>query len=261
MKAKKSLGQNFLKSNWALGEIIQAGSLNKDDSVLEIGPGKGSLTEALLKTGARVVAVEKDDQLIPLLEEKFSKEISEKRLILIHEDILKVDIKKLKLKRYKLVANIPYYITGLILRTFLESDCQPSRMVLLVQKEVAERIVARNSKESILSISVKAYGKPKYIETISRRFFSPSPQVDSAILLVDTISKDFFTKNNIDERKFFEIVKTGFQSKRKILFGNLGKKYSKNMLGEIFRKNKIDMKVRAEDIKIDDWKELAKGKE
>src|SRR3989344_2448242 len=160
MKPKKSLGQHFLKSRDALRKIIQAGEISQDDVILEIGPGKGVLTEELLKNSSRIIAVEKDRELFVFLSEKFQKEVKEKKLILINEDILNSKIENLKLKIYKLISNIPYNITGAILKKFLTEKYQPKRMVLLVQKEVAERIVARDKKESILSISVKAYGEP-----------------------------------------------------------------------------------------------------
>src|SRR3989344_5073004 len=166
MKPKKSLGQHFLKSRDALRKIIQAGEISRDDVILEIGPGKGALTEQLLAFGCQVLAIEKDKELVQYLQEKFEKEIKEKRLILTQGDILKLKIENLKLKIYKLISNIPYNITGAILKKFLAGNqppsaqgfggARPERMVLLVQKEVAERIIARGGKDSILSISVKA---------------------------------------------------------------------------------------------------------
>ena len=142
MKAKKSLGQNFLKSIIVLKKIVSTGSVVATDLVLEIGPGKGALTRKILDTGARVVAVEKDGELIPVLREEFREEIKNKKLILIEGDILDLDLKKVGVekKKYKLIANIPYYITGAIIRKFLSGKTNPEKIVLLVQKEVAERI-------------------------------------------------------------------------------------------------------------------------
>ncbi len=193
-RAKKSLGQNFLKSEKALGDIVRAGGLSLGDVVLEIGPGKGALTEKILETGAKVIAVEKDQELIPVLEEKFAEYVTKGSLVLVHEDVLEFNPLSYKLKAgsFKLIGNIPYYITGAIIRKFLESDPQPTSMTLLVQKEVAERIVARDGKESILSISVKAYGTPHYIDKVPKRYFTPEPKVDSAIIHIDNISKDRF---------------------------------------------------------------------
>jgi 16S rRNA (adenine1518-N6/adenine1519-N6)-dimethyltransferase len=252
IRAKKSLGQNFLKSHSALKAIIDAGELEKGEIVLEIGPGKGALTEKLLESGAIVFAVEKDKGLIEFLTEKFQKYIENKSFFLIEGDILELDIKSI-LKNtfniYKIIANIPYNITGAILKKFLTEENQPERMVLMVQNEVAKRIVANNEPESILSISVKAYGSPKIITKVPARYFSPAPKIDSAIILIKDINKDFFQKNNIKEEIFWQIVKTGFAHKRKKLSSNL-----KNII-------KLDEKylnARAENLKIEDWGILAK---
>ncbi len=254
MKAKKSLGQNFLKSGKALGDIVRAGEVSADDIVLEIGPGKGALTEKLLETGAKVFAVEKDRDLIPLLSEKFANYIASGKLELIEADILDFDPAAYRLSpnAYKLVGNIPYYITGAIIRKFLESDYQPTLAVFLVQKEVAERIVARDGKESILSISVKAYGAPHYIDKVPRRYFSPEPAVDSAIIHIDGISKRNF--KDVSEQNFFTIVKAAFGQKRKTLANNLAIYRSPTSIEELG----IDPKARAEDLKLTDFFALAR---
>ncbi len=288
MYAKKSLGQNFLKSGSALRAIIVAGEIKPKDIILEIGPGKGALTKKLLETGAKVIAIEKDRELIPYLEEKFSPEIKSKQLVLIEGDILELDMKQIfekagKLVRllgdkkntkkipsklttspahnlslsYKLIANIPYYITGEVIRKFFEEKNQPEKMVLLVQKEVAHRIVARDLKESILSIACKAYSIPKYIQTVKRDAFSPAPNVDSAIIAFQHINKDIFSDIRhpiISEKKFFEIVKLGFAHKRKKLSGNL-----KNIKATL-NQNKFEQikDKRAENLMLKDWIELMK---
>ncbi len=247
---KKSLGQNFLRSKKALADIVGAGEVVHGEVVLEAGPGQGILTEALLSAGAHVLAVEKDDRLIPILEKKFEKEIFSKQLTLIHADILEfkpVDY-KLTTTNYKLIANIPYYITGAFIRKFLEMEYPPSRMVILVQKEVAERVVARDGKESLLSISVKAYGVPKLIAVVKRGSFSPAPSVDSAILSITEISKKFFT--DFSEENFFKILKTGFAHKRKMLAGNLG------IQSAILSHSEISPKARAEELTLEKWKNL-----
>lgn len=256
--AKKSLGQNFLKNGAIINEIVKV-TLNtavsgkqvaEADTVLEIGPGEGVLTQALLETGATVIAVEKDDRLIDILNEKFADYASKGLFTLVHDDILNFDPKSYQLKPndYKVVANIPYYITGQILRQFLESDCQPASMVLMVQKEVAERIVTRDTKESILSISVKAYGEPKYVRTVARGNFQPAPNVDSAVLLINNISKNFFS--DISEKRFFEIIKKGFGQKRKMLKGNLG------ISEEILINCGVSPRARAEELTLEQWKIL-----
>ena len=293
VRAKKALGQNFLKSIPALNKIIEAGEVNEKDVVLEIGPGKGALTEKLLERAGCVVAVEKDRELISFLEEKFSKEISEKKLILLNEDILgfnfadkifsdspqkfsaenflcpapsrlpSVPSRIFCPQNYKIIANIPYNITGAILKKFLQGNLstplearnQPSLMVLMVQHEVAKRIVAQDKKESILSVSVKAYGEPKLVMKVPARYFSPAPKVDSAIILIKNISRKFFIENKINEENFWKIIHAGFAHKRKKLSSNLKGvlKNSKTNL-DLYLGNK-----RAEDLSLEDWLLLTKN--
>lgn len=272
-KYKKSLGQNFLTAQSVVDKIVETANLglqdisaNPKDTVLEVGPGRGILTQALLKSAGKIVAVEKDDALIYFLKKKFKEEIKIGKLILAHGDILTFDFQFFKLSNFKIVANIPYYITGEFLRKVLSSDIQPSQMVILVQKEVAERI-AKSKKESVLSISVKAYGEPKYIRTVRRGSFAPAPKVDSAILSINNISKLFFKnaknsafdKISVNEREswFFEVVKTGFAHKRKFLLNNLSVLEDKEKLKTIFKQFGIDEKTRAEEVPIDKWKHLA----
>ena len=288
MFAKKSLGQNFLHSQGALRAIIVAGEVVSTDTILEIGPGKGALTQKLLETGAKVIAIEKDGELIPLLTEKFALEIKSGQLDLREGDILELDAKKIfgyrknkiisprpsgsplilrgegipkansrKLtpESYKLIANIPYYITGEIIRKFFEETTQPTRMVLLVEKEVAVRIVAKDNKESILSIACKAYSTPKYIQTVKRDCFNPAPNVDSTIIAFGDISKDIFKENKIKEENFFEVVKLGFSHKRKKLSGNL-KPLKDKLNQEKFEEFKDS---RAEDLTLGDWVALIKN--
>ena len=278
VRAKKSLGQNFLTNKKVVEDIIAVAELKQDDIVLEIGPGKGFLTEALLKKVSgpktdfsqegknvlgqgRVIAIEKDGDLVDFLREKFKKEIADKKLILVHGDILKFDpiIYKLKTKNYKIVANIPYYITGRIFREFLTSDIQPSLMILMAQKEVAYRILGNidalnykgqsgKGKESILSISVKSYGQPEVICDVSSEYFSPKPKVDSAVIKISRISKNFFIKNRINEDDFFTLVKLGFANKRKVVRNNLKLKNTEPLL-----KCGISEKARAENLTIENW--------
>ena len=262
MKKKKSLGQHFLNSPKIIADIVLAGKVTKKDSVLEIGPGEGTLTSALLKTGAGVIAVEKDDRLIPLLQEKFAKEISSGQFKLIHKDILETNMSRTVLDikgGYKVVANIPYYITGQIIRMFLETENQPESMTLLVQKEVAERIVARDGKESLLSLSVKVYGEPKIIRVVGRGAFTPQPNVDSAVLVIEDISRNKFPQKSPVkkfEEKFFKILHAGFAHKRKQLLPNLCSLYKKDDLIKAFEKCGLDLKSRAEDLPLETWLKL-----
>jgi 16S rRNA (adenine1518-N6/adenine1519-N6)-dimethyltransferase len=261
IRAKKSLGQNFLKSKAALREIIEAAALNPEDIILEVGPGKGILTEALIERVKKVIAVEKDDRMIAHLSQTFAGQIASGKLELIHGDILEIKPETVGLRNggYKIVANIPYYITGQFLRTFLAGTVQPSLMVLMLQKEVAKRIVARDEKESILSISVKVYGMPKYVSTVQAKYFSPEPKVDSAILLISDISKKFFADlpgatAEQKEEQFFALIKKGFAHKRKVLAQNLEIATEKRT--KLFLQITANEKARAEDLSLDQWKKL-----
>jgi len=263
--AKKSLGQNFLKSKEALRALISAGEVTSEDTILEVGPGKGVLTEELVKLAKKVIAVEKDDRLISLLQEKFKTEIENGKLEVVHGDILELEIPPLVYKRgqgeiepYKIIANIPYYITGTFLQKFLETEHQPSKIVVMLQKEVAQRIVAKDGKESFLSMSVRAYGEPKYVMTVKAKYFSPEPNVDSAILAINTISKKFFENelHSFSEQRFFEIMKLGFAHKRKMLIGNLSEVYPRENVEKIIRDAGINEKARAEDLSLSDWQKI-----
>ncbi len=286
MTPKKTLGQNFLTSEAAIHKIIATAKILPGETVLEVGPGRGALTKALIASGARVVAVEKDHQLCEELSAKFSAEIGNNagnsRLKIVEGDIMKISPEDIGLGKvrnsfsensmdghyngdYKIVANIPYYITGQFLRKFLSAVAQPTSMVLLLQKEVVERIIAGDKKESLLSISVKAYGQPKKITVVKRGSFFPAPNVDSAIIVIENISKKIF--GQISEGKFFEIVRAGFAHKRKMLVPNLvqatkGKlTVEKNLRREkilkLFAECDISEKIRAENLQLEQWKQIA----
>ena len=259
MYAKKSLGQNFLISPRVVEAIALAGDIKPEEVVIEIGPGKGVLTRALLDAGARVRAIEKDDRLIPILADQFKTEIAEERLELIHGDIMDMDFdastRAIK-EPYKVIANIPYYITGTLIRSFLSSEHKPANMVLMVQKEVANRIIARDGKESILSLSVKAYAQPELVMNVSRGNFFPIPNVDSAVIKLSDIQNPF--ANGAAEKRFFEVVKAGFSQKRKKLSSNLEKVWpTKEDLLKIFERLSIDKNARAEDLSLKTWLSLA----
>jgi 16S rRNA (adenine1518-N6/adenine1519-N6)-dimethyltransferase len=261
---KKSLGQNFLVSQTALNKIIEASMLNQKSTVLEIGPGKGALTERLLLTGATVIAVEKDSELIPYLQEKFSAYIKNKKFQLFKDDILKIDLTRIgiggkKDGAYTVVANIPYYITGEIMKLFLDRVHKPETIVFLVQKEVAERITKKDNKESILSLSVHAYGTPRYIATVPRGAFVPSPNVDSAIIQIRNISGDNFT-DIVEQERFLKIIKAGFKSKRKYAFSNLLSLFKKDILETKFSELNLSLKIRPEEIPLSAWLTLTKSK-
>ncbi len=256
MKKKRGarLGQHFLTGTWAAKQLTAAIAVRPREKILEVGPGKGALTKELLATGAPVVAIEKDGALITVLNETFKEEVAAGQLTLVGEDIRNFDSAQSHLSPYVVAANIPYYITGEIIRQFLTARVQPRAMALLIQKEVAERIIARDSKESILSVSVKAYGTPKMVAKVRKGNFSPPPSVDSAILLVDNISRHFF--NDIGENLFFKIVRAGFSSKRKLLAGNLSNIFEKEKVALAFLEVKLPAKIRAEDVSLEQWKKI-----
>ena len=275
MKAKKHLGQHFLTSQKALFDMITAGDIHKDDLVLEIGPGKGVLTERLLEIAGKVIAIEKDAELIPLLKEKFNKQIESGQLVILQKDILLFDPTILKEYNqkfnspYKLIANIPYYITGAIIEQFLSTSYQPERMVLLIQKEVADRIIARDQKtgnlggkQSILSIAVSAYGNPKIVAKVPAGAFFPPPKVDSAIISIENISRDFFKDlpTQVGEKLFFKILKHCFGQKRKQLLGSLTDLLEERTKAkQALQEAGIQENSRPETLSKEDWKRLTQA--
>ncbi len=254
MRAKRSLGQNFLTSSDVVKDIIRASDIKDSDTVLEIGPGKGKLTHALLKTDVDVVAVEKDDELYKGLTERFEQEIVSGQFTLIHGDILELPISTLVADDYKVVANIPYNITGAIIKRFLESETPPNSMILMVQKEVGERVILKDGKHSILSVSVHVFGTPKIERNVSRNLFSPVPNVDSVVLSIKDISHKNFEGRNIEQ--FFELVKLGFAHKRKQLKGNLSDVFDKAQLSKAIERIGVPETVRAEDLSVEQWLSL-----
>jgi 16S rRNA (adenine1518-N6/adenine1519-N6)-dimethyltransferase len=258
MYTKKSLGQNFLMHARIAERIALVAKLAPDATVFEIGPGTGMLTRELLKRAGKVIAIEADHELFEKLQADLVREIAENRLELVLGDVRAFDISTLP-KGYALVANIPYYLTGEIFRMFLASTNQPSAMTLLVQKEVAERIArsgkpysakATKGKESILSLSVKAYGTPRIEFSVPRGAFKPAPKVDSAVLTVRDISrKNFATR--AQEELFFTLLHAGFAHKRKFVRKNLEEA---NLISEkALRVAEVPEGARAEDVTLGQW--------
>lgn len=249
------LGQHFLNAEWVARDLVAAVAPKEGEIIVEVGPGRGALTKKLLATGNMVVAIEKDEALGEFLATEFAHEIREGKLHLMIGDIRDGDTYDVLAGRpYVVAANIPYYITGEIIRDFLTAKHQPRALALLIQKEVAERIVARDRKESILSLSVKAYGSPSIVAKVPAGCFNPPPSVDSAILLVQNISRNFF--DGLSEELFFTAVKAGFASKRKQLGGNLEKVFGEKGLAALAAAG-IEKTVRAEDVSLEGWKKLA----
>ena len=257
------LGQPLLTNRAIAAKIARDAGAANGAAVLEVGPGKGILTAELLRLGARVVAVEKDPSMVAALHERFGAEIKEGALHLIEgdaRDLLGAYLNALKLpKTYTVAANIPYYITGELIRLFLTAPVQPTRIALLVQKEVAERI-ARTKKESLLSLSVKAYGTPHYVQTVKAGSFNPPPKVDSAVLSIEDVSRKHFKQ--VSEEDFFMILHAGFGQKRKTLLGNLKRAFPEHKERFVALWKKLDLAedVRAEDVPLDTWLSLVASK-
>lgn len=251
----KRLGQNFLIDELAIKKIIEASDLNPDDVVLEIGPGSGILTQELAKRAKKVVAVEKDIKMIEILKESL-KDFN--NVEIIQGDIRRFQDQALKSQRYKIVGNLPFYLTAPVIRQFLEAKNSPEEMILIVQKEVGQRICAKPPKMSILAVSVQFYASPRIISYISKKSFWPSPKVDSAIIKISKIRVS--RGQETDKVLFFKIVKAGFSQPRKQLINNLSKglgmgreKTEKWLLG-----SNIDPSQRAETLNIEDWLKLLK---
>ncbi|HPN54629.1 MAG TPA: 16S rRNA (adenine(1518)-N(6)/adenine(1519)-N(6))-dimethyltransferase RsmA [Candidatus Moranbacteria bacterium] len=260
LKAKKSLGQNFLQDETVLKRIVESANLSQNDVVIEIGPGYGALTEKLAEVAKKIVAIELDDRLIEMLRSKLH---NKENVEIIHGDILKINLPKLvtshlpPVNEYKVVANIPYYITAPIIKLFLETEFPPSEMILMVQKEVAERICAKAGEMSILAVSVQYYAKPEYLFTVPKTAFEPVPKVDSAVIKVIR-NKEQKTRNKDEVKKFFRIVRAGFSAKRKTLANNLSSslKLDKKTVEEKIESIGFLKNVRAQELGVEDWKKL-----
>jgi len=255
IKPSKKFGQNFLIDESILEKIIVAADISPNDIVLEIGPGLGILTFELAKRAKRVIAVEKDKKLAGILSHELKiKNIKNAKII--NNDILKIQISDLKIRNYKLVANLPYYIASPVIRMFLENPPvgrKPEAMILMVQKEVAQRICAKPPQMSILGIAVQFYGQPEIIDYTEKKSFYPQPKVDSAIIKI--IPKEI---PKIDTEKFFALIKMGFAHKRKILISNLSLKIKipKPEFQNLFTEAGADTKTRAENLSVSDWLKL-----
>jgi len=278
------LGQNFLTSEEIAKKIAESANI-KGDNVLEIGPGKGILTKYLVEHAGQVLAVEIDNELIKSLNGQFinnyachpresgdpeNNRVSQSRWIpgqarddktrvqIIKGDILKINLPKLiqenDFKNYKVVANLPYYITSKIIRLFLETKYPPVEMILMVQKEVGERIVALDGKESILSVSVKFYAEPEILFEVPRENFDPAPEVDSIVIRI----KRKGNIANVDTARFFSLVRAGFSAKRKMLVNNLSASFNlpKDKVAEALKKAGLEPTMRAEKLGVGEWVKL-----
>jgi 16S rRNA (adenine1518-N6/adenine1519-N6)-dimethyltransferase len=300
LKAKKSLGQHFLRSEKAINVVVD-NIKDLESPVFEIGPGEGVLTEKLLQKGFTVYAIEVDKRSVEILKEKFAKNISEKKLFIINNDCLEVDCvneihntsnltqnkntpppQSLPLRgptpssaeypsvvsteqtcntncSYTLVGNIPYYITGAIFRHTFEQKVLPTQVIFLIQKEVAERIVARDKKESLLSVSIKIFSfQVRILDIVKAGSFVPAPKVDSAIISIENVDNPFAKGVSGAQETFFKILRAGFSHKRKFFLSNLKTDLEKDLYDKYFEKIKplVPEKVRPEDIGLGIWLEI-----
>ena len=254
LRPQKSLGQNFLIDTTALENIIRAAEISSEHDVLEIGPGAGSLTRYLASAARRVVAVELDHALIPVLRSVLS---DRENVSIVQGDILDMNPEELmEGKPYQVVANIPYYITSALIRHLLESGSPPERLVLTIQKEVAERICAAE-KYSLLALSIQVYGRPTTVLQIPAGAFYPPPKVDSKVIRIDLYDRPLVPAEHLDT--FFKLAKAGFSQKRKTLLnaisGGLG--LSKDDVRALLARAEVDPQRRAETLQMQEWGNLA----
>lgn len=250
LRPSKQYGQNFLLNEEVIEKMIEAGEINKKNTVVEVGPGFGVLTLPISQKAGKVLAYEIEKKIQPYWEERLKEH---KNLEIIWGNVLYN--KDFNLKKYKVIANLPYQITSQVIRFFLEQENKPENMVIMVQKEVGERICAKPGDLSVLGLSVQFYGEPEIVAIVSKNNFYPEPKVDSAVIKI-TLKKDL---PEINEKEFFNFIKAGFINKRKLLIKNL-----KNYLGKK-NKEKIDMafekmgflsNVRAQELSVEDWIKL-----
>lgn len=254
IKPQHQKGQNFLITEKVYDDIIKAADLHPEDVILEVGPGLGFLTAKLSRSVKQVVAVELDEQLADYLDIGISAQANS-NIEIVRGDILRFNPDRFTNQPYKIVANLPYNITSIFLRQFLTASSRPQSLVLMLQKEVAERIVAAPPKMSVLAVSVQYYATAQIIRTVKAGNFWPEPKVDSAVIKI-SLKPDRPTPS--ESKKFFRIVKVGFSSKRKMLKNNLsaGLNLETKSVAQILVKAGFDERVRAEDLSVEDWQKL-----
>jgi 16S rRNA (adenine1518-N6/adenine1519-N6)-dimethyltransferase len=254
LEPKKGLGQNFLADPIALQRIVTSAEIEPEAHVLEVGPGLGSLTRYLARVAEQVVAVEIDQNLLPVLQEVLA---PFHNVRIVHGDILELNPAELMPESgYQVVANIPYYITSAVIRHLLEAPVKPSRIVLTVQREVAERISAKPGKLSLLALSVQVYGQPRTVARIPAGAFYPSPKVDSAVVRVDLYPESLIPAEQLNS--FFRLAKAGFSQKRKMLRNSLvgGLSMAQERVEALLQAAGIDPQRRAETLSIEEWRVL-----
>jgi 16S rRNA (adenine1518-N6/adenine1519-N6)-dimethyltransferase len=251
LKARKRLGQHFLIDEGVLQTIASAAELAPDDVVVEVGPGLGILTRELAQRAGRVIAIELDDKLAALLERTLA---PFDNVAIINDDVLKIEPADLA-TAYKVVANLPYYITSPVLRHFLAASAKPQTMIVMVQKEVAEAIVAEPGRMSLLSVSIQFYGEPRIVSTVPAQCFYPAPEVDSAVVRIDLYPQPMAS---VDEKSFFDLVRAGFTAPRKQLVNSLaqGLGRAKTEVLPLLEKADIESRRRAETLSLEEWVRL-----
>jgi 16S rRNA (adenine1518-N6/adenine1519-N6)-dimethyltransferase len=261
LHARKGLGQHFLVDGAFLNQMLLAAELREGEVVIEVGPGLGVLTSALAERQVRIFAIEKDENLSELLQTKFK---LNQNVTIINEDILEVNLPDIlgfsngvnnRIPRYKVVANLPYYITSPVLRFFLEATYKPDCMVVMVQKEVARQITAKAGEMSLLSVGIQVYGDPKIIKYVPARSFYPPPEVDSAILKISVYSKPAV---DVEISSFFTLVRAGFSAARKQIVNPLahGLEMPKQDILQMLARAGINFQRRAETLTIEEWGKL-----
>lgn len=253
IKPSRSKGQNFLIEEEVYDRIVDSANIKKEDTVLEVGPGLGFLTLKLGQKAKKVLAVELDTKIFQFLQVMLQTQKIE-NIKVFNNDILQAKGEKFsKMGKYKIVSNLPYNITSVFLRKFLSLSNKPELIVLMLQKEVAQRIVAQAPDMSLLSVSVQFYAQAEILFEVNRDKFYPAPEVDSAVIRIKTIANRL--KNYEEEKKFFSILKIGFSAKRKMLKNNLslGLKMDIKEIENILNQAGLDSKVRAEELTIDNW--------
>ncbi|MCD6402276.1 ribosomal RNA small subunit methyltransferase A [bacterium] len=260
IRPSKKLGQNFLIDKGVIKKFIKACDFKEKDTILEIGPGIGTLTKEIAKKVKKVIAVEKDPKMIEILKEALK---DFKNVKIIQGDILKI-FNFLPHQKfgggfdYKVIGNLPFYLSAPVIRKFLEAKNPPKEMIFIIQKEVAQRICAKPPKMSILAVSVQVYAKPKIISYVSKKSFWSKPKVDGAIIKISNLKSQI---SSLDKDLFFKIVRAGFSHPRKQLVNNLSKelKITKERVKNWLLENGLQPSLRAEDLSVENWIKLAKS--
>lgn len=254
IRPARSKGQNFLINEDVYDKIVVAANITKDDTVLEVGPGLGFLTAKLAQKAKQVIAVELDNKLVEVLQTAIEAQGVD-NVEIIHQDILQFNLARFRGLNYKVVANLPYNITSIFLRQVLSSDDQPQSMVLMLQKEVVERIVATPPKMSLLAVSVQLYAQPETICEVPADNFWPQPKIDSAVVQMTTKGHLY---NKQEEKMFWRVVKVGFSAKRKMLKNNLssGLNIKQEAIEDALEKIGLETKIRAEKLSLFNWQAL-----